>query len=332
MTSIAGAARPLLETRGLRTWLRTRRGTVRAVDDVSISVMPGEKVALVGESGCGKSMTARSIMRLLPEPAAKIVSGQILYEGEDLVALEEHGMERIRGAEIGMVFQDPLTYLNPRMRIGDQIAEAVWLHRPKAEASREARFMLDRVGLPSSTIFMRRYPYELSGGMRQRVLIAIALACRPKLLIADEPTTALDVTLQAQILSLLEDLCAEFQMALLLITHDMGVVAELCDRVYVMYAGRLVESGTTLSTFEKPRHPYTRSLLQSALRIDMPVANFATVGGSVPDLVDPPSGCRFRPRCRHAFDECLNDPKMLELSDGARVACWLHASPAGDVS
>ncbi|MFI5015858.1 MAG: ABC transporter ATP-binding protein [Hyphomicrobiales bacterium] len=332
MTGTAGAVRPLLEIRGLRTWLRTRRGVVRAVEDVSFSVLPGEKVALVGESGCGKSMTARSILRLLPEPAAEIVAGQILYQGQDLVALDESGMERVRGAEIGMVFQDPLTYLNPRMKIGDQIAEAVRLHRPKAKAAAEARFMLDRVRLPSSPNFARRYPHELSGGMRQRVLIAMALACRPKLLIADEPTTALDVTLQAQILELLKELCAQFRMALILITHDMGVVAELCERVHVMYAGRLVESGTTLSIFDEPRHPYTRALLQSALRIDAPVAGFATVGGSVPDLVDPPAGCRFRPRCPQAFDACLNDPQMLEMSGGARVACWLHASQGRSVS
>jgi oligopeptide/dipeptide ABC transporter ATP-binding protein len=320
--SQAAANGSLLDVRGLRTAIRTRRGMVRAVDGVSFSVLPGEKVALVGESGCGKSMTARSVMRLLPEPAARIVEGSVTFEGRDLVRLGEGAMEKMRGAEIGMVFQDPLTYLNPRMRIGAQIGEAVWLHRRDADLPRETAFMLERVGLGASVA--RLFPHELSGGMRQRVLIAIALAARPKLLIADEPTTALDVTLQAQILDLLEGLCAEFRMALVLITHDMGVVAELCDRVYVMYAGRIVEHGGVGAVFEAPQHPYTQALLANALSIERPRAGFQRIEGSVPDLVNPPSGCRFRPRCPQAFERCVEDPPMF-AAGGSEAACWLRA-------
>ena len=320
---------PLLDVRGLSMWIETPRGPVRAVDGVSFSVGQGEKVALVGESGCGKSMTARTILRLLPGPAARIVSGKILFEGRDLATLARSEMEQVRGGRIGMVFQDPLTYLNPRMRIGDQIGEGIHLHRPRADVAAETAFLLGKVGLPTDRGFMRRYPHELSGGMRQRVLIATALAARPRLLIADEPTTALDVTLQAQILQLLDDLCAEFGMALLLITHDMGVVAELCDRVHVMYAGNLVEEGTTLDIFENPRHPYTRALLEAALSIEHRREHFAAVPGTVPDLVDPPEGCRFRPRCGRAFEACVADPVAAAARAGVNVACWLHL-PAGE--
>jgi oligopeptide/dipeptide ABC transporter ATP-binding protein len=318
----ANPAEMLLDVRGLKTAIKTRRGLVRAVDDVSFSVRPSEKVALVGESGCGKSMTARSVMRLLPEPAARIVGGSVLFRGQDLVGFDERRMEQVRGGEIGMVFQDPLTYLNPRMRIGAQIGEAVWLHRRAADLKQETAVLLDHVGLAAGVA--RLFPHELSGGMRQRVLIAIALASRPKLLIADEPTTALDVTLQAQILELLERLCVEFGMALILITHDMGVVAELCDRVYVMYAGKLIEHGPVTEIFETPRHPYTTALLANALSIEKPRGAFTRVEGNVPDLVSPPLGCRFRPRCPHAFERCPREPPMFPVG-GVDVACWLHA-------
>jgi oligopeptide/dipeptide ABC transporter ATP-binding protein len=321
---------PLLEVTGLKTWLTTTRGTVHAVDGVDLKVYPGEKVAVVGESGCGKSMTARSILRLLPQPPARIVEGRILCQGRDLVRLPESELERIRGAEISMVFQDPLSYLNPRMRIGDQIGEAIWLHQGRQQLVPRVREALERVGLPADDAFRRRYPHELSGGMRQRVLIAIALACRPKLLIADEPTTALDVTLQAQIMDLLRRLCSELDLALLLITHDMGVVAELCDRVYVMYAGQVVEHADCVALFESPRHPYTQALLDSTLSIDEQ-RPLRTIAGTVPDLVDPGPGCRFRARCPRAFAACEADPPTVRFDGGERVACWLHAPVAQEV-
>ncbi|MSQ72863.1 MAG: ABC transporter ATP-binding protein [Betaproteobacteria bacterium] len=317
------AGQALLEVAGLKTWLATTRGVVHAVDGVDLKVFPGEKVALVGESGCGKTMTARSILRLLPEPPARIVAGQILFQGRDLAQLDERALERIRGAEVSMVFQDPQSYLNPRMRIGDQIGEAIRLHQGPAEVRARVRDALDRVGLPADDAMRRRYPHELSGGMRQRVLIAIALACRPRLLIADEPTTALDVTLQAQIMDLLRRLCDELDLALLLITHDMGVVAELCDHVYVMYAGQVVEHGDCMSIFESPRHPYTRALLASTLSIEER-RSLQTIPGTVPDLVDPIPGCRFRPRCASAFAPCGQDPPMTRFPADAAASCWLH--------
>jgi oligopeptide/dipeptide ABC transporter ATP-binding protein len=322
---------PLLEVVGLKTWLHTSRGVVHAVDGIDLKVFSGEKVGLVGESGCGKSMTARSLLRLLPEPPARIVGGQIRFQGRDLARLDESQMQQVRGAEISMVFQDPLSYLNPRMRIGDQVGEAIWLHQGGAEVGEQVRQALHRVGLPSEDDFARRYPHELSGGMRQRVLIAIALACRPKLLIADEPTTALDVTTQAQIMDLLRRLCDELDLALLLITHDMGVVAELCDRVYVMYAGQLVEHGDCESIFDQPRHPYTQALLGSTLSIEEKRI-LQAITGTVPDLVDPGPGCRFRPRCPSAFDRCHQDPPMIALAHGAAARCWLHEQASNPVA
>ena len=327
MTPSAGSQTPLLRIAGLKTWVGSARGTVHAVDGVDLTINAGEKIGLVGEFGCGKSMTARSILRLLPERAARIVDGQILFEGRDLTLLLEDEMEKVRGAEIAMIFQDPLSYLNPRMRIGAQICEAVVLHQPGADVAARVAEALERVGLPPGATFQRRFPHELSGGMRQRVLIAIALACRPKLLIADEPTTALDVTLQAQIVELLRRLSDELGMALLLITHDMGVVAELCDRVYVMYAGQTVEQAECLQLFDAPRHPYTSALLDSTLSIDE-VRALRSIPGTVPDLVDPMPGCRFRARCTRAFAACANDPPNLQLSGNAGVRCWLHANPA----
>ena len=317
------SAGPLLEVTGLKTWLSTTRGMVHAVDGVDLKVFKGEKVGLVGESGCGKSMTAKSLLRLLPEPPARIVAGQIRFQGEDLAQMDEPRLERIRGAAISMVFQDPLSFLNPRMRIGDQIGEAIWMHQGKSAVTEKVREALDHVGLPSDDAFRRRYPHELSGGMRQRVLIAIALACRPQLLIADEPTTALDVTTQAQIMDLLRRLCDELDLALLLITHDMGVVAELCDRVYVMYAGQVVEQGHCISIFEQARHPYTQALLASTLSIEEK-RPLRTIAGTVPDLVDPGRGCRFRERCPDAFGKCAEDPPTVLFADGAAAACWLH--------
>ena len=327
MTPSAGSQTPLLRITGLKTWVRSARGTVHAVDGVDLTINAGEKIGLVGEFGCGKSMTARSILRLLPEHAARIVDGQILFEGRDLARLPEDSMERIRGAEIAMIFQDPLSYLNPRMRIGAQIGEAVVLHQPGADVAACVADALERVGLPSDGAFQRRFSHELSGGMRQRVLIAIAIACQPKLLIADEPTTALDVTLQAQIIELLRRLSDDLRVALLLITHDMGVVAELCDRVYVMYAGQTVEQAPCLPLFEAPRHPYTSALLDSTLSIDE-VRALRSIPGTVPDLVDPGPGCRFRARCARAFAACADDPPNLQLSGDVAVRCWLHTTSA----
>jgi peptide/nickel transport system ATP-binding protein len=232
-------------------------------------------------------------------------------------------LSRVRGAEIAMVVQDPLTYLNPRMSIGSQISEAIWLHRPKASLYDETAEALARVGLRSDRAFMRSFPHELSGGMRQRIMIAMALASRPKLLIADEPTTALDVTLQAQILELLDHLCNEMNLALLLITHDMGVVAELCDQVHVMYGGQIVESGRTVEVFAGASHPYSRALLGAALSIEEARQDFITIGGAVPDLINPPSGCRFRDRCPEAFERCIEPPPVVSLGSEACARCWL---------
>ena len=315
---------PLLELRGLTTWLYTSRGIVHAVDQVDLKVFSGESVGLVGESGCGKTMTARSILRLAPEPPARIVGGQVLFQGKDLTALDDVAMDTVRGAKISMVFQDPLTYLNPTMTIGAQIAESVWLHHGKTNVSSEVASILERVGLPSDARFCQRYPHELSGGMRQRVLIALALACHPKLLIADEPTTALDVTLQAQILELLRSLRDQLDLSLLLITHDMGIVAELCDRVYVMYAGQIVEADSTIDIFEKPRHPYTQALLAGTLSIEEFRPVLKPIEGTVPDLVDPQPECRFRARCPRAFEKCVNDPPKIQSSADSSVRCWLY--------
>jgi oligopeptide/dipeptide ABC transporter ATP-binding protein len=325
---------PLLELKGLKTYLFTSRGIVKAVDGVSLTVAAGERVGLVGESGCGKSMTARSILRLVPEPPARIVDGQILYRNRDLTRLSESEMQKIRGAEIAMVFQDPMSYLNPTMRIGDQIGEAVWLHYGNEGLEKAVDEAIALVGLSTRAGIARRYPHELSGGMRQRVLLAMALACRPALLIADEPTTALDVTIQAQILSLLSDLTDRLDMALLLITHDLGIVAELCDRVYVMYAGQIVEEAQTVALFETPAHPYTQGLLAGVLSIDEFKPVLKTIPGTVPDLSALPSGCRFRARCPHAMPICEQEPPVFRNASGQVTRCWLYdrtvRGPDGD--
>ncbi|MCC7275692.1 MAG: ABC transporter ATP-binding protein [Alphaproteobacteria bacterium] len=319
----------LLSVEGLTTHLHTDVGVVRAVDDVSLAVAPGEAVALVGESGCGKSMTALSMMRLAP-PAARIEAGRVMFKGRDLLGLSARQMRRVRGGEMGMVFQDPMTFLNPLIRIGDQVEEAISLHMP--ERGRAAALLtleaLRRVRIADPEQVMGYYPHQLSGGMRQRVLIAIAIACRPSLLICDEPTTALDVTIQAQIMDLLRGLRAELGSAILLITHDLGLVAEYCDRVYVMYAGRVVEEASVFDVFARPRHPYTRALLRSTLRLDRRADGFRTIAGQPPNLVHPPPGCRFHPRCPEAFARCRTDEPDLYGSVGARARCLLHAPEA----
>ncbi len=298
---------PLLRISNLVTEFDTDEGRVRAVEDVSFDVLPGETVGIVGESGCGKSVTAASIMRLLPQPMGQVVDGSINFQGRDLLKLSIPEMEKIRGNEIGMVFQEPMTALNPVHTIGRQLAEVLLLHKKisKDQALREAAGMLDRVGIPAPDIRMGEYPHQLSGGMRQRVVIAMALACKPKLLIADEPTTALDVTIQAQILELIRDLQNDMGMSVILITHDLGVIAETSSSVVVMYAGRIAEKGNVYDIFDRPLHPYTKGLLASIPRLDTPPkSRLNIIRGMVPGLLDLPAGCRFENRCPYRQAGC----------------------------
>jgi oligopeptide/dipeptide ABC transporter ATP-binding protein len=319
-------AEPLLQVKGLTTHLFTDAGVVRAVDDVSLYIKPGEAMGLVGESGCGKSMTAMSLMRLVRTPG-KIISGKVHFKGIDLLALSEPEMRQIRGGEIGMVFQDPMTFLNPLMRVGDQVTEAIKLHQNvrKHEAWDLALEALKRVRIPAPETVIYYYPHQLSGGMRQRVLIAMAISCQPALLIADEPTTAIDVTIQAQIMKVLKVIRSELGSAMLLITHDLGLIAEYCERVYVMYAGRIVEESDIFTLFSSPKHPYTQCLLESTLSIDYRVDTFETIAGQPPSLITPPSGCRFHPRCPRAFDRCSREePPPYSLGEGQWARCWLY--------
>jgi len=318
---------PLLELRGLRTVFNLRHGRVRAVDGVDLVIKAGTIMGVVGESGCGKSTMAHSIIRLLPH-RAQLVDGAILFGGRDLARLDPEALRRLRGREIAMVFQDPLTYLNPTLRIGTQIAEKIWAHETEAREDVPAVIatLLSEVGLPAGV--ESRYPHELSGGMRQRVLIAIALACGPSLIIADEPTSALDVTTQAQILDVFRALQRSRKTAFLVITHDVGVAAELCDEVCVMYAGQIVERGTVYDVLERPGHPYTQGLLASVLSIDEFRATGVTLDGAPPDLTDPPTGCRFHPRCPHATAVCVERvPPVVDVGAGHEVMCWLKAAP-----
>ena len=313
----------LLEVRRLETYFETRAGTVRAVDDVSFEIQPGETLGLVGESGCGKSMTALSILRLVPRPG-RIVSGEILFEGEDLLQLSEPEMRRLRGGRIGMVFQDPMTSLNPVHTVGDQIAESARIHfRSSRKAARQrAVDLLASVGIPRANERAGDYPHQFSGGMRQRVMIAIALACDPALLLADEPTTALDVTIQAQILELIRSLSEQRQMAVLLITHDLGIAAGMCDRVNVMYAGRIVESAPVEPLFDRPQMPYTAALMGSIPALASSFgSDLRTIEGTPPDLIDPPPFCRFAPRCPHAREVCRSgEPELTRREHQAHVA------------
>ena len=323
---------PLLDVRNLETHFLLEDGAVRAVDKVSFQVMPGETVALVGESGCGKSVTALSVMRLV-SPPGRTVGGQILFQGTDLLQLRENEMRKIRGNEIAMIFQEPMTSLNPVFTVGDQIAEAIVLHQKKSkkDALKDAADMLDKVAIPDPHRRVRDYPHQMSGGMRQRVMIAMALSCNPKLLIADEPTTALDVTIQAQILDILNRLQEEYHLSVLLITHDMGVVAETCRRVVVMYTGRVVEEAPVRELFKTPKHPYTRGLLKSIpkpfVEGEERPTRLPTIEGNVPDLLELPKGCKFRPRCPDAFDKCIDEPGEFVTSETARARCWLHEGP-----
>jgi peptide/nickel transport system ATP-binding protein len=320
---------PLLEVDGLKTWFFTRDGVVRAVDGVSFSVHPGETVAMVGESGCGKSVTSLSILRLIASPPGRTIGGRITLEGRDLLALPEEEMRKVRGNEISMIFQEPMTSLNPVLTIGRQIAETLTVHRglSRGDALARAVEMLRLVNIPEPARRINQYPHQLSGGMRQRVMIAMALACNPKLLIADEPTTALDVTIQAQILDLMRGLKARTGAAILLITHDLGVVAEMAQRVFVMYAGRKVEEASVAALFARPRHPYTRGLLASIPRLGAAGAGarkrLAEISGVVPSLREEIPGCVFAPRCAWATERCRREyPPLERRDDGHLVACW----------
>jgi peptide/nickel transport system ATP-binding protein len=324
------ATAPLLELDGVRTWFYTREGVVRAVDGVSFSIAPGETLAVVGESGCGKSVTAQSILRLLPSPPARVVEGSIRFEGQDLLALDDAAMRDIRGNRIAMIFQEPMTSLNPVLTVGYQIAESLVRHQAMGRADAEARAveMLALVGIAEPARRVREYPHQLSGGMRQRVMIAMALACNPRLLIADEPTTALDVTIQAQILDLMRDLKSKVGAAIMLITHDLGVVAEMAERVVVMYAGRKVEEAPVEELFARPLHPYTRGLLGSMPRLgasaqgDTP-ERLSEIAGVVPSLREPIPGCAFAPRCTLATERCrAAAPALEEMGPRHVVACF----------
>ena len=321
---------PLLQVEDLRVWFGTRTGDVRAVDGVDLTIRRGEIVGLVGESGSGKSVTARSIMRLVPMPPGRVVSGRILFDGDDLLELPEREMESLRGGRISMIFQDPMTFLNPLYTAGDQVAEAIRQHQRlgKSAAREETLRLFRQVGIPSPEARLNAYPHQLSGGLRQRVMIAMALSSRPELLIADEPTTALDVTIQAQILALLRELQQESGVSILLITHDLGVVAEMCDRVAVMYAGRVVEDTEIETLFENPQHPYTLGLMGAAPRPDVPDQAPVPIPGSPPDMAHPPSGCPFHPRCRFAEDICRVDyPPLRQTEPGHWAACHFAGSP-----
>jgi len=318
---------PLLAVRDLRTRFFTADGVVKAVDGVSFDLYPGQTLGLVGESGCGKSVTALSIMRLIPNPPGKIVGGQILFQGADILKMSDDQVRRIRGNQIAMIFQDPMTSLNPVLTINKQISEALMLHLKMngGQARRRAIELLDLVGIPSAKTRIDDYPHQFSGGMRQRVMIAMALSCNPKLLIADEPTTALDVTIQAQILDLIRNLAKEFNTSTILITHDLGVVAGMCDDIIVMYAGRIAERASVYDLYADPAHPYTMGLLRSVPRLDeVRKERLIPIEGLPPDLIDLPDVCPFHPRCIYAADKCRSQMPPLEIvgSNDHRAACW----------
>jgi oligopeptide/dipeptide ABC transporter ATP-binding protein len=325
------AGAPLLDVQDLRTYFKVLDGVVHAVDGVSFSIMPGETLGVVGESGCGKSVTALSIMRLLETPPAEIASGSILFEGRDLLTISEDEMRHVRGNDVAMIFQEPMTSLNPVFTIGNQIAEAVSLHQ---RLSRRASWdkaveSLKAVGIANPERRAKQYPHEMSGGMRQRVMIAMALSCDPKLLVADEPTTALDVTIQAQILELIRKLQNDTGAALMLITHDLGVVAETVQNVVVMYAGRVVEQGTVNDVLVSPKHPYTEGLIASIPSHASRGQRLNVIKGTVPNPFNMPSGCNFRPRCPYAFEPCAQHDPRIEDAEPPDVACWLWTRAPG---
>ena len=324
----------LLDIQGLKTHFKTDDGWLHAVDGVDLSIEAGQTVCVVGESGCGKSVTAKTVMKLIDMPPGRIVAGQVLWQGRDLVPTTPEEMQRIRAKQIAMIFQEPMTSLNPVYTVGEQIAESVRLHEGlgRKAAMERAVEMLRLVNIPTPERRVDDYPHQFSGGMRQRVMIAIALACNPKLLIADEPTTALDVTIQAQILELIADLKERFGMAVMLITHAMGVVAEVAQKVVVMYAGKVVEEAPVAELFGNPKHPYTQGLIRSIPRIDTAATHkvrLEAIPGTVPKLIEPAEGCRFAGRCRHATPQCAAaTPPLVQVAPGHKVACILHPAAA----
>ncbi|MCM3764661.1 ABC transporter ATP-binding protein [Neobacillus niacini] len=323
--------KPLLEIKNLSIGFKTLDGSLNAIEGINFKIMPGESVALVGESGCGKSVTSLAIMGLLANNAQ--VSGEINLNGNNILNYKEPAMRKVRGNDIAMIFQEPMTALNPVLRIGDQISEPLRLHQKltKSQIRNIVLELLDLVGIPNPKLIEHSYLHQLSGGMRQRVMIAMAMACNPKLLIADEPTTALDVTVQAQILDLLKNLQRDHNMALLLITHDLGVVAEMCDRATIMYAGKVVEEGTTSKLFNSPEHPYTKGLLSSIPKLTGERERLKPIRGNVPSLTNMPIGCRFAPRCDFAMDVCTNNaPSLATVDSEHRVSCWMNKEAVGE--
>ncbi|MEE4608760.1 MAG: ABC transporter ATP-binding protein [Desulfobacteraceae bacterium] len=325
-------AAPILQIASLKTYFFTFEGVARAVDDVSFDLAKGEILGVVGESGCGKSVTAQSVMRLIPEPPGRIVQGHIRFDGQDLVSLSPEQMRTIRGRRIAMIFQEPMSSLNPVYTVGEQIAEMFMQHLrlSRRESLGRAVEMLQKVQIPAPEKRIQAYPHQLSGGMRQRAMIAMALACNPEILIADEPTTALDVTIQAQILDLMQQLKTDYHTAIMMITHDLGVIAEMARRVVVMYAGKVVETAATIALFDDPKHPYTRGLLQSIPRLGDRARHgrrrLREIEGMVPSLYDLPDGCRFYPRCPERMEKCRDNlPEILDTGAGHAVRCWLHA-------
>lgn len=317
----------MLQIKNLHVQFSTYGGRVQAVRGVSFDLHKGETLAIVGESGCGKSVTSQGIMRLIPTPPGRITSGSILFKGQDLTKLSEKKMRDIRGADISMIFQDPMTALNPTLRVGEQIAENIMQHEniSKEKAKEKAFETLELVGIPNPKERLKQYPHEFSGGMRQRIVIAMALVCNPEVLIADEPTTALDVTIQAQILELFKDIQQKTDVSIVLITHDLGVVAQVADRIAVMYAGKIVEIGTRRDIFYTPQHPYTKGLLRSVPRLDLYESELMPIAGSPPDLFAPPSGCSFAPRCPYVMEVCDRMyPASTKLKESHQVHCWLQ--------
>ncbi|WP_096186106.1 ABC transporter ATP-binding protein [Evansella halocellulosilytica] len=326
-------AQDLLEVKDLKTYFYMEDKTAKAVDGVDFSIKKGETLALVGESGSGKSITSLSIMRLINSPPGKIVEGSIKLDGKDLLNLSEREMRKVRGNDIGMIFQEPMTSLNPVYTIGNQIAETLMKHKhmKKKEAYQKAIDLLKLVGFPRAEEIVHEYPHQLSGGMRQRAMIAIAMSCDPKLLIADEPTTALDVTIQAQILDLMIEMKEKFESSILLITHDLGVVAEVADRVLVMYGGQIVEEASVREVFTDPKHPYTVGLLGSIPNLDTEVERLESIPGTVPPAHRFPQGCRFAPRCKHVMEKCLEgNPDLLETNPKHKVRCYLYEEEGGN--
>ncbi|MFP7733570.1 ABC transporter ATP-binding protein [Priestia aryabhattai] len=317
----------MIQIKNLHVQFSTYGGQVQAVRGVSFDLHKGETLAIVRESGCGKSVTSQSIMRLIPTPPGRIISGSILFKGQDLTKLSEKKMRDIRGADISMIFQDPMTALNPTLRVGEQIAENIMQHEniSKEKAKKKALEILELVGIPNPKERLKQYPHEFSGGMRQRIVIAMALVCNPEVLIADEPTTALDVTIQAQILELFKDIQQKTDVSIVLITHDLGVVAQVADRIAVMYAGKIVEIGTRRDIFYTPQHPYTKGLLRSVPRLDLHESELVPIAGSPPDLFAPPPGCSFAPRCPYVMEVCDRMyPSSTKLKESHQVHCWLQ--------